>query len=96
MALVMLTAGPRWLCASTWPKRRLSVTDPKSVSLWLTKDELIVRTNKRRMKDIVTELARQRVEFTVRWDGFPLVNRAQFEGAQVKPTRRKEPKWSAI
>ena len=66
------------------------------MSLWLTMEELKVRTNRKRKSDICAELARQKVEFTVRWDGFPLVDRAQFEGAQVKPTRRKEPKWSAI
>lgn len=66
------------------------------MSLWLTKEELFIRTKYRQNQRICAELARQGVEFKVRHDGFPLVDRAQFEGASVKPVRRKEPNYAAL
>ena len=49
------------------------------MSLWLTKEELIERTGYKRHSAQCRELARQGMQFTVRHDGFPLVDRWQFE-----------------
>lgn len=66
------------------------------MSLWLTPEEIEFRTGKKWRKLQCAELARQGVKFKVRWDGFPLVDRAQFEGQpEQKPSRRKEPNYAA-
>ncbi len=68
------------------------------MSLWLTPEELYERTGKRQKKRQRLELARQGVRFTTRSDGFPLVDRAQFESGEplTKARRRREPNFTAI
>lgn len=67
------------------------------MSLWLTSEEIEERTKRKRRALQRAELARQGVKFTTRWDGFPLVNRAQFEGQGPQATTtRKEPNFDAL
>lgn len=68
------------------------------MSLWLTPAELFERTGKRQKRKQCEELARQGVRFTTRADGFPLVDRSQFQsGEQLNSTRRRrEPNFSTI
>ena len=65
------------------------------MSLWLNDDELTELTGYVQLQARYRALAELRVQFKRRpADGFPLVERAQFEGAD-KPKRRREPNWEA-
>lgn len=68
------------------------------MSLWLTPAELVERTGKKQKRKQCEELARQGVPFTVRSDGFPLVDRSQFQSGEplTKKQRRREPNFTAI
>lgn len=66
------------------------------MSLWLSQSELIELTGKRqhpKQIEVMTQMTPP-VKFRVRPDGFPLVDRAQFQGAM--PQRRKEPNFAAM
>jgi len=69
------------------------------VSLWLTEEELVQLTgykSKRKQREALGEL---RVIFRVRpQDGFPLVDRSQFETHPVltRHTRRREPRLDLL
>lgn len=65
------------------------------MSLWLSDDEVADLTGKRQRRKQCDELARLGVKFRVRGDGFPLVERWQFEGQPVAK-RRREPNWDAV
>lgn len=55
------------------------------MSLWLNDDELVELTGYRQRERQRRALAELRVQFRTRpSDGFPLVSRAQFDGAPVK------------
>jgi hypothetical protein len=64
------------------------------MSLWLDDDELTMRTGYKQNRKRCEELARQRVRFTTRRDGFPLVERSQFELMAGKAKR--EPNFGAF
>lgn len=64
------------------------------MSLWLSEEELIERTGFKQKAKQCLELARQRVRFTVRADGFPLVDRSQFD--LTPKGARREPDYSHI
>jgi hypothetical protein len=68
------------------------------MGLWLTPAELVERTGKKQKRKQCEELARQGVRFTVRCDGFPLVDRSQFESGErlTINQRRREPRFTAI
>jgi hypothetical protein len=67
------------------------------VSLWLTPEELQTLTGRKRPKDQVQALADMvGVRFRVRADGFPLVERWQFEGPLTKAPKRREPDFDAV
>ena len=70
------------------------------MSLWLTREELVELTgfkSSRRQKLALTEMS---LTFRSRpADGFPLVDRWQFEGEVIRPHVRKRnpgPNWNAI
>lgn len=65
------------------------------MSLWLSPEELVERTGFRTSKRQCLELARQGVRFTIRHDGFPLVERYQFE-TLTRGKGKREPDWSTI
>lgn len=65
------------------------------MSLWLTKEELVDLTGFKHRKRQCLELARQGLQFRVRHDGFPLVDRWQFEQGQVAKGRQIEPNLGA-
>lgn len=64
------------------------------MSLWLTPDELAELTGYRHKNSQKKALGKMGIHFVSRaMDGFPMVQRGQFEGrAEDKPTRRREPK----
>lgn len=65
------------------------------MSLWLSDEELTELTGYKRNTVRYKALAEMSVKFIRRAaDGYPLVERAQFEG-QAKPRRRTEPNWEA-
>ena len=65
------------------------------MSLWLTEKEIIELTGYKRRELQRTALAELRVRFRIRpADGFPLVDRSQFQQPQT-PAPRREPNWSA-
>lgn len=68
------------------------------MSLWLTPAEVVERTGFKQKKRQVLELARQGLKFTVRSDGFPLVDRSQFESDErlTRNRKRREPDFTAI
>ena len=66
------------------------------MGLWLSQEELIQLTGYRRHSKQILVLAKLKIEFRCRPDdGFPLVNRAQFERAQGY-NRRRAPNWAAL
>jgi len=66
------------------------------MSLWLQENELIELTGWRQRKKQRLALAELSIKFRTRpADGFPLVERAQFENLSAEK-RRREPDWSAI
>lgn len=69
------------------------------MSLWLTEDELIELTGYKTKRKQREALGALRVAFRVRpQDGFPLVDRSQFETHPVltRPTRRREPRLDSL
>ena len=70
------------------------------MSLWLSKEELIELTGYKRAARQKLALGQMGLKFRSRpLDGFPLVDRWQFEGETVKPRAkmwRQEPNWDAI
>lgn len=65
------------------------------MSLWLNDDEITELTGYKLREPRCKALAELGVSFKRRpADGFPLVERAQFDGSQ-KPQRKKEPNWAA-
>jgi len=68
------------------------------LSLWLTPAEIVELTGFKQKSKQRLELARQGLKFTVRSDGFPIVDRSQFQsGDQLTRIRRKrEPDFTAI
>ena len=68
------------------------------MSLWLTPSELVELTGFKQKRRQCLELARQGLKFTVRSDGYPLVDRSLFEsGERLSSTRRRrEPNFTAI
>ena len=67
--------------------------------LWLNDDELIELTGYRRRDKQRVALAQMGVKFRSRpSDGFPLVERWQFEGdgKLMRKERRTEPNWGAL
>ena len=67
------------------------------MSLWLTDEELETLTGYKRRSLQRKALAELGVRFRSRpSDGFPLVDRSQFETGQRDTARRKEPKWGAV
>lgn len=68
------------------------------MDLWLTPAELVLLTGYKQRRKQALELARQGLKFTVRQDGFPLVDRSQFQSGErlTKKQRRAEPRFSAI
>jgi hypothetical protein len=69
-----------------------------AVSLWLSREEIIELTGYKNVQKQKLALGEMSVRFRSRAsDGFPMVDRWQFEGEIVKPgSRRKEPNWAAI
>jgi len=66
------------------------------MSLWLTDEELTELTGYRARRLQRKALAELGVNFRSRpADGFPLVERSQFETGKRDNARRKEPNWSA-
>jgi len=69
------------------------------VSLWLTAEELIELTGYKLSRFQKLALAEMSVPFKSRpADGFPLVNRAQFQGQTVLTSRpkKREPRWESL
>jgi hypothetical protein len=70
------------------------------MSLWLSKEELVELTGYKRVGRQKLALTRLGLKFRSRpLDGFPLVDRWQFEGEIVRPRGqlwRQEPNWDAI
>jgi hypothetical protein len=69
------------------------------MSLWLTTEELIELTGYKTSRCQKRALSQMCIAFKSRpADGFPLVNRAQFEGHTVLTTRRekREPRWESL
>jgi hypothetical protein len=63
------------------------------MSLWLTADELYVLTGYRHKNSQKKALGKMGIHFVSRaMDGFPMVQRGQFEGRPDQPARRREPK----
>ena len=66
------------------------------MSLWLTDEELIDLTGYRARRLQRKALAELGVNFRSRpADGFPLVERSQFEAGKRDNAKRKEPNWGA-
>jgi hypothetical protein len=66
------------------------------MSLWLTHEELVELTGYKRRELQRRALAEMSIQFRSRpHDGFPLVERAQFE-TLTKGARRREPNFTAI
>jgi hypothetical protein len=66
------------------------------MSLWLTEDELIELTGYKRQSLQIKALASMGVKFRSREkDGFPLVERAQFEHLTLS-ARRREPRMHLV
>jgi len=66
------------------------------MSLWLTREELQELTGYKTPRKWREELGRMNIRFRARsCDGFPLVERAQFEHSQQPKTRHREPNWAA-
>jgi len=64
------------------------------MSLWLTEDELFELTGYKTKTRQKKALAEMNVKFRSRpLDGFPLVERCQFENNLTAPTRRREPRF---
>jgi len=70
------------------------------VSLWLSKEELIELTGYKTARRQKLALDHLGVKFRSRpLDGFPLVDRWQFEGEIIRPRgglRHQEPTWDGI
>ena len=70
------------------------------MSLWLSKEELIELTGYKRAGRQRLALDQMGLKFRSRpVDGFPLVDRWQFEGEIVRPRRkmgRQQPNWDAV
>lgn len=67
------------------------------MSLWLTDDELFELTGYRQRDKQKRALAELKTQFRLRpADGFPLVERAQFEIGLTSGRKRKEPDYSAV
>ena len=70
------------------------------MSLWLSKEELIELTGYKRAGRQKLALGQMGLKFRSRpLDGFPLVDRWQFEGEITRPrvkVWRQEPEWDAI
>lgn len=69
------------------------------MSLWLTPAELVELTGFKQRGKQRLELARQGLKFTVRSDGFPLVDRSLFQASGERLTknqRRREPNFTVI
>jgi len=70
------------------------------MSLWLSKDELVELTGYKRAGRQKLALDRMGLRFRSRpLDGFPLVDRWQFEGEPVRPggrIGRQEPNWDGV
>lgn len=68
------------------------------MSLWLSPAEVVELTGFKQKSKQRLELARQALKFTVRADGFPLVDRSQFSSGEplTKNRRRREPDFTAI
>jgi hypothetical protein len=70
------------------------------MSLWLSKEELIELTGYKTARRQKLALGHMGVKFRSRpLDGFPLVDRWQFEGEIIKPRiahTRQDPNWGAI
>jgi hypothetical protein len=70
------------------------------MSLWLSKDELVELTGYKRAARQKLALGQLGLKFRSRpLDGFPLVDRWQFEGEIVRlrgQTWRQEPNWHAM
>ena len=67
------------------------------MSLWLTPEELIELTGYKTSRSQKLALGQMNVKLRSRaLDGFPLVDRWQFEGEIIRPKeRRREPNWAA-
>lgn len=65
------------------------------MSLWLTREELVELTGYKTPRKWRLVLAQMGLKFRTRPDGFPLVDRWQFEGEIIRPvdSRRTRPKW---
>jgi hypothetical protein len=70
------------------------------MSLWLSKEELIELTGYKRASRQKIALGQMGLKFRSRpLDGFPLVDRWQFEGETLRPWGkmwRQEPNWNVI
>jgi hypothetical protein len=70
------------------------------MSLWLSKEELVELTGYKRAGRQKLALGQMGLKFRTRpLDGFPLVDRWQFEGGMVTPRSqiwRHEPNWDGI
>ena len=70
------------------------------MSLWLSKEELVELTGYKMASRQKRALTQMGLQFRSRpLDGFPLVDRWQFEGEILRPPaalRRQQPNWDAI
>jgi Domain of unknown function (DUF4224) len=70
------------------------------MSLWLTREELVELTGFKTSRKQKLALAEMGLTFRSRpADGFPLVDRWQFEGEVIRPQERKRqagPNWNVI
>lgn len=70
------------------------------MSLWLTREELVELTGFKTRRKQKSALAEMGLMYRSRAaDGFPLVDRWQFEGEVIRPQGRKRqagPNWHAI
>jgi hypothetical protein len=63
-----------------------------AMSLWLTQEELVELTGYKNRKKQRSALEQMGLIFRSRpLDGFPLVDRWQFEGDTMRPTTRRRP-----
>lgn len=63
------------------------------MSLWLSDTELFELTGYRHKNSQKKALGKMGIHFVSRaLDGFPMVQRGQFEGRPEQPTRRREPR----
>ena len=70
------------------------------MSLWLSKEEVVELTGYKNGTKQKLALGQMGIKFRSRAsDGFPMVDRWQFEGEIIRPAakqRRQEPNWDAI